>query len=461
MNACFRKGHRHWLIVLSLIPAWAFPAGGQADPDADERRQGRRTPVVEVFEACREAVVNISATQFVENRGFGGLGDIDAMFEEFFDMPRFPRERVRLQAVGSGFILHEDGYIVTNAHVVTQTAERKVVFADGSEFDAEIIAIEPASDLAILKIDTGHSLPTLPLGRSDDLMVGETVIAIGNPLGYQHTVTAGVVSALERVLDVSAELQFTGLIQTDASINPGNSGGPLLNIYGELIGVNTAIRGDAQNIGFAIPVDQLRAKLPELLSIERRYRVETGLALTGGGPVRVDGVAPASAAVEAGIRPGDQIVEIDGQPVENLVDFHIGLLGHRPGDQVDVKVMRGSTTVLASLELRERPLPDGAALSAGRLGVILEEIGGHELDRIGLRGDSALRVAGIERGSPAEALELREGDLLVELNGQFPATLGDIGVMWEQIPPQAVVRITIMRVAGNTRYQATTSVRTR
>jgi serine protease Do len=291
--------------------------------------------------------------------------------------------------------------------------------------------------------------------------VGETVIAIGNPLGYQHTVTAGVVSALDRVLDIDQDLQFTGLIQTDASINPGNSGGPLLNIFGELIGVNTAIRGDAQNIGFAIPVDQLREKLPELLSIERRYRVETGLVLHGGKPVEVERVLADSAATEAGLRPGDSIIEIDGQPVDDLVDFHIGLLGHRPGDRVDLKVKRGSTTLLAAMELRERPLPDGAELTAERLGMMLEEIDSHELERIGLRGPSALRVVGVEGGSPAEALELREGDLFIELNGQFPATLGDLGIMWEQIPPQSVVRITVMRVAGNTRYQSTTSVRTR
>jgi S1-C subfamily serine protease len=126
-----------------------------------------------------------------------------------------------------------------------------------------------------------------------------------------------------------------------------------------------------------------------------------------------------------------------------------------------LKVRRGSTTLLAALDLRERPLPDGAELTAERLGFVLEEIDSRELEGMGLRGPSALRVVEVERGSPAEGLELREGDLFIELNGQFPATLGDLGVMWEQIPPQSVVRITIMRVAGNTRYQSTTSVRTR
>src|SRR5690606_783552 len=149
-------------------------------------------------------------------------------------------------SVGSGFVLHAAGYIVTNAHVVARTAERHVIFADGSEYDAQVVAIDEPHDLAILKIDPAdRDLKPTPLGTSDDLMVGETVIAIGNPFGYQHTVTAGVVSALGRTLPVTEQHSLKGLIQTDASINPGNSGGPLLNVLGQLVGINTAIRADA------------------------------------------------------------------------------------------------------------------------------------------------------------------------------------------------------------------------
>ena len=155
----------------------------------------------------------------------------------------------------------------------------KVIFADGRELEAEIVAVDTEHDLTVLSVKTHEPIQAIKLGRSDDLMIGETVIAVGNPLGFQNTVTVGVVSALDRTLRFSDRVSYQGLIQTDASINPGNSGGPLLNINGELIGINTAIRGDAQNIGFAIPVDQLRALLPEILDIERLKRARIGMRL--------------------------------------------------------------------------------------------------------------------------------------------------------------------------------------
>ena len=180
-------------------------------------------------------------------------------------MPERPRRRVTRQSAGSGFIIHPDGYLVTNAHVIARTTEQSVIFANGREYDARVVASDPQRDLAILKIDAGVPLPTLPLGRSDDLMQGETVIAIGNPLGLQHTVTAGVVSATDRSIEVNGGLAFEGLIQTDASINPGNSGGPLLDLRGRVIGMNTAIKPQANSIGFAIPVIMIRELLPSLL----------------------------------------------------------------------------------------------------------------------------------------------------------------------------------------------------
>jgi len=170
---------------------------------------------------------------------------------------RGPQVEQQVRVLGSGFVVHEDGYIVTNAHVVADVSQLKVVFNDGREFQAQIVSEDTSKDLAVLSLKNVTDLPFIELGRSSDLMIGETVVCIGNPLGYASTVTSGVVSAVGRDLQVSEGFWMRGLIQTDASINPGNSGGPLLNINGELIGINTAIRADAQNIGFAIPVDTL------------------------------------------------------------------------------------------------------------------------------------------------------------------------------------------------------------
>src|SRR5690606_38991127 len=178
-------------------------------------------------------------------------------------------------------------------------------------------------------------------GQSDDLLIGETVIAIGNPLGLQNTVTAGVISALDRTLEINDESAYSGLIQTDASINPGNSGGPLLNVFGELVGVNTAIRGDAQNICFASPVQRLHETLPDLLDVERRYRIVTGMKVAGSQAPTVVRVEPGSPAAKAGVQVGDVARMINGERIIKAVDFYISLIGKQPGDRIDVTVERG------------------------------------------------------------------------------------------------------------------------
>ena len=259
-----------FLVALSLMPRLAVAA---------EPVNLRRTPVVEVFETNRDAVVNINTTQTVRQR-FGMFPDRfmdDPLFRRFFRGRTFERD-VKRRSLGSGFIVHAAGYIVTNAHVVDRADEVDVILADGSELEAEVLASDAEQDLAIIKIAPaeGRELPTVELGTSSDLLVGEPVVAIGNPLGYQHTVTSGIISALDRTLPLTEQWQIAGLIQADAPINPGNSGGPLLNAYGQVIGITTAIRGDAQNIGFAIPVATLRRMIPELLSPLAINRVDLG-----------------------------------------------------------------------------------------------------------------------------------------------------------------------------------------
>jgi serine protease Do len=447
--------------IVALAGLITFQAVAGTGSTTDDGRERRRTPVVEVFESCRDAVVNIAATQFVDRPAFAEFDDI---FERFFDRaPIGPRRRYQMTSVGSGFILHEAGYIVTNAHVVNRTADRKVVFVDGSEHDAEIVAMDPQTDLAILKIEADRPLKTLRLGSSSDLMIGETVIAIGNPLGYQHTVTAGVVSAIDRAIDVSERVHFEGLIQTDASINPGSSGGPLLNVLGELIGVNTAIRADAQNIGFAIPVDQMRQRLPEMLSIERRSRVEIGLSLTEE-PERgviVREVQPASAGERAGLRPGDVIERVGRSHADSLVDVYLAMLQNKPGDVVELEVRRGERSIITSLELFERPPADGAALALERLGVTLESLDGVSLQALGFRGSGALRVVSVAPESPADAIDMKPGDFLINVGGQFPATLGDLGALLEGTSSGETIRITFMRGTANSRAQWTVNVKLR
>ncbi|MDY7109186.1 MAG: trypsin-like peptidase domain-containing protein [Planctomycetota bacterium] len=439
--------HARMMVLCLLVVACLAPAAPAAEHDADRQaqRERRRSPVVEVFQRTRDAVVNIAATEIVTVRSRSPL---DGFFEDFFDMPRrSPRTRqYKMNNLGSGFIIHPDGYIVTNAHVVARSAELKAIFADGREYPAQIIASDRQRDLAVLKIEAESSLPTLPLGRSDDLMIGETVIAIGNPLGYEHTVTAGVVSAVKRDIAVTDELAFTGLIQTDASINPGNSGGPLLNVLGELIGVNSAIRGDAQNIGFAIPVDQLREVLPELLDVERRQRIDSGLRVGALGEPRVIEVRADSPADEAGIQPGDVLLAVDGRPVRKGVDFDIALLNHDAGDELDLTLRRGERQVDAELRLAARPAPDGRELARGKLGIEVHALPADVAEQLGLSRSAGLLVTEIEPGGPADEAGLQRRDILLALGRHAVASVDDLGHLLEQVESGDVVAVHVLRV---------------
>jgi len=444
-----RRAHAVVVLALLLSP-FAGPAGADdRDLTEDQRRAIRRSPVVEVFEATRDAVVNISSTEIVTVRRSMGL---DLLFEDMFDMP--PRTRtVERTSVGSGVVIHADGYVVTNAHVVARTAERRAIFADGRTYDCDIIAIDVGRDLAVLKIhdpempgdDAGTGpMPVVALGRSNDLMIGETVVAIGNPLGFQHTVTAGVISAVDRDLRFSRDLALTGLIQTDASINPGNSGGPLLNVFGELIGINTAIRGDAQNIGFAIPIDQLRELLPTMLDVERRYRVLAGLRIDPIGEPRVTRVLEGSPADRAGLEPGDLLRSIDGEPVRDGIEWDIALIGARPGRSIELGVERDGERRIARVELVPHPTVDPRALAWQRLGIRVEPLREDYARR--LRRDGALVVADLERGGPAEEIGVRRNDILLSLGRHEVDTMEDLGILLEQIETGDTVDVTLLRL---------------
>jgi serine protease Do len=440
------------LIAASLAPAIAVRAGQPPAPSASDPRAIRRTPVVDVFEANRDAVVNISSKEIItvqERPGFGGI------FDDLFDMPfRQPRTRqLERTSVGSGFVIHPDGYICTNAHVVAQTAERKVTFADGREYEAQIVAIDTQRDVAVLKIQADAALHPIKLGHSSDIMIGETVVAIGNPLGLQNTVTAGVVSATNRDLEFGPEKTLKGLIQTDASINPGNSGGPLLNVLGELIGINTAIRGDAQNIGFAIPVDRLREVLPELLDVERRYRVVAGVTVDSLNAPRVVSIKPGSPAETAGLRTGDVVRQIDQRPVHEGVDFYIGLINHKPGDTVRVQVERDGKPVEASLKLASRPAPDGGKLAREKMGIDVQPLSEDVAQSLGFSGTTGLIVTRVEPKGPADRLGLERRDVITTVGRHAVTSMEDLGELLEQTRSGETVPMIVLRSEGRRKYQ--------
>jgi serine protease Do len=398
-----------------------------ADARGEAPAQQRRSPVVEVFEQCRGAVVNISTTRVQRVRMRSGL-PWDDIFD--FGAPLFRTQRIR--SIGSGVVIHENGYIVTNAHVVAQTSDAQATFADGHSADARVVSVDPAHDLAVLKIETDSPLPRVKLGRSGDILVGETVVAIGNPLGLEHTVTAGIVSAVNRELNFGGGVTYEGLIQTDAAINPGNSGGPLLNVNAELIGINTAIRGDAQNVGFAIPVARLWELLPGMLDIERRARVRFGLKV-GGPEAEVVAVRPDSPAAGAGLRPGDRIVRFNGAALRDGIDYYVHLLERKPGDQVFLDYSRGGKTRRAEVALEPVPPPDGRKLALKLFGMELSPISDSLRRRLGLPEEIGLVVTAVQPDGPAGRAEIVPGDVILRVDGVTLHSLEQLGLTLEHV----------------------------
>ena len=406
--------------MLSLL---ALAALLVAAPTA--RQEPRVTATVEVVELCRAAVVNVSATHIVTENASP------------FDFFETPRER-KQSSVGSGSIIHPAGYVLTNAHVIAVATELTVTMASGKTWPAHVVASLPEDDIAIVKIDLPHHelVPALTLGRSDDVMVGESVIAIGNPVGLGHTVTTGIISATQRELMPRPNVKMTGLLQTDAAINPGNSGGPLLNVLGEQIGVNTAIRGDAQNVGFAIGVDRVRALLPRLLAVENRTRAADGARLSLGLALAIQivndeevlvvkEVAAASPAARARVEKGSVVVGVapasgngngngdgDGDGEGSIVSSLIWLYETEPGEKVQMRLRlpEGSIDVV-ELSPRARPPPDGRALAKDRLGLVLADLDPATAVRLGLRGGVVVKAS----DGPARQAGIAVGDLVVRL----------------------------------------------
>lgn len=420
------------LMSLSLLVA-------QDRPSASDARAARRTPVVEAYEKARDAVVNITASETIQVSRWGSLP-----MEEMFNLPRRPVTTQRT-SIGSGFVIHEDGYVVTNAHVAAQGADLEVSFADGTKYAAEIVARDAARDLAVLKIDARQALKTIPLGRSDDLMVGETTLAIGNPVGMQNTVTTGIVSALHRDLDFNGRVMYGDVIQTDAGINPGNSGGPLLNILGELIGVNTAIRTDAQNIGFAIPVDQLKKLLPDLLDLEKVRRTRVGVRVDAAEP-RVVQVRADTPAARAGLSTGDVLQSIGSRPIRSGADFYMGMLEHKPGDEVELTYARDGKTLTAKLHLEPAPKLDGRDLALRLYGIRVDALSEKAARQLGWSRNEGVVLTEVEPNSPASQAGLQPGDLLYTLGPYRVRGLEQIGPLLEEVESGSRAEVGVVRM---------------
>ncbi|MFZ7112399.1 MAG: trypsin-like peptidase domain-containing protein [Desulfatiglandales bacterium] len=385
----------------------------------------RRSPVVIAVERVGPAVVNISTTVHERMGSAFSFGGED-FFRDFFP-ELFSREYTRT-SLGSGVIIDgKKGYIVTNHHVVAGAAEIKVTTSESREFMAKVLGSDPRSDIAVLQIETKDGLPEVEMGSAADLMIGETVIAIGNPFGLSHTVTTGVISALDRSVRTEERI-FTHFIQTDASINPGNSGGPLLNIDGELIGINTAIYQKAQGIGFAIPIDKASRIVKELLRAGEVRFPWLGLELQGlteplrrsfgFGPAKkgilVSDVIGGSPADRAGLKRGDILMAMGGIPVADLQDYREGLAEFTPSDSLSLKIFRKGKELEFSVKLASFPPELSRELVYRRLGIRIGRPDGATLRRYGLR--DGVMITEVRSDSEAGRSGLASGDLILKVN---------------------------------------------
>lgn len=406
---------RHVTVLLATILALA----SQEDAAASELR---RSPAVQAVQAARPAVVNIHGQKTV-----------------LFDRPESHTTEAsrRVNGMGTGVILDERGYILTNFHVVDGVREIQVTLADRKTAVGRLVAYDRQEDLAIIKVDTDHPLARIPIGTSSDLMAAETVIAIGNAYGYEHTVTQGIVSSLHRDVQVSETQYYEDLIQTSAPINPGNSGGPLLNIDGQMVGINVAVRAGAQNIAFAIPVDRAIATATRLLSVEQLNKTWHGIVVTSGSErgegVLVDDVESGSPAERAGLIPGDLLRRIGDVEIARALDVERALLGMREGAAAKIELERDGR--LQTLELTVAARGNRAAapvLSPLQqktweiFGMALEPIAPQEFLRRDTPYNGGLKVFSVRRGGAAERQGIRPGDILVGMHGWETASEGDI-----------------------------------
>jgi serine protease Do len=333
-------------------------------------------------------------------------------------------------ATGSGFLLGPEGYVVSNHHVVKDAQWIQVRLADGRVFDAELVGSDPDTDLALLRVMEGSDLPSVVLGDSDRLEVGDWVVAIGNPFGLDRSVSHGLISAKERVLGVGPLDDF---IQTDALINPGNSGGPLFNMRGEVVGVNSAVISNAQGIGFAVPINMVKDLLPNLLDnghVERGWLGMTVVEEPGKHSAQVVDVYPGGPAAAAGLRSGDRVTTINGRPVDSYLQLlrKISLLA--PGTLVRMGVQRGTAAREFTARVAERPVrptpPGGPIDSQGdldRLGLTVSDLDAESASRLGARSPFGAWVVQVVPSGPAARAGLRQGDVVVEAAGQRVASV--------------------------------------
>ena len=365
----------------------------------------RRNQVVEVVENTSESVVNISAEKVMRRN----VMPFEDLFFDFFNP--FPN-LYKIENLGTGVITNTSGIVITNYHVIEGAKNIKITTLKGDIYNAEILGSDENSDIAILKIkDANKIFKAANLGTSKDLLIGESVIAIGNPMGLSNTVTTGVISALKRKVKGESGTIYSDFIQTDAAINPGNSGGPLLNILGEVIGINTAIIKNAQGIGFAIPIDRAKKILKDIINFGEVKPVFCGISLEKGSNVikNVLSLSPFSS-----LKKGDKILKVGDVDIRDREDFYSELFNYNEGDRVNLTIMRGGEKIKISEILKKPPEKIGEIILKENIGILIEET------------RKGIKIKKVLRASQADKIGIDPDDFILGINGFKTENLEDI-----------------------------------
>jgi serine protease Do len=425
--------------VLIALLTCAVSAHAHAD------QASRRTPVVAAAESGAPSTVNIVSTQAVVDSGNPFVRG-DPVFDEFFRRFMNPRPS-QVQSLGTGVIIHRDGYVLTNEHVLAGSTQIRVSLADGRQFDATLVGGDPTSDLAVVRVHADGPLPAPKLGNSDDVMIGETVVAIGNPFGLNHTVTTGVLSAVNRSIRGDGR-EYHGFLQTDASINPGNSGGPLLNLDGEVIGINTAILGNAQGIGFAIPINRARRIVDDLIQHGEVVPAWLGILLqeltpqlrealgTEGSPgVLISTVYADTPAARAGMLRGDVVISVDGADVRTRRDFYEIARSLTVGQRTLLVLDRAGERLTVELGAEKFPESRADEFAQVLLGLELAERSAELEAKYDVQTQRGVFVVRVVSHSAAAERGLRPGDVVLQI-GQ------------DRVDDRAALRRSIPKILG-------------
>jgi serine protease Do len=442
------SGLGYFLGFMLLCVLWGSPVAGQDRVPTEDRvgpalLEAWQNAVIQLQQTTGRTVVSIKTQS--QDRRKPQVGK------------ETPKGEPPHRGVGAGVIVDPRGFVLTNHHVIDRAEEIELTLADGRTFTGRVIGRDPKTDLAVIKVDTDEELPVATLGDSDTLKVGHWAVAIGNPFGLGHSLTVGVISGVGRgELGLST---FEDYIQTDAAINPGNSGGPLLNIHGEVIGINTAINPVGRGIGFAIPINMAKAVMQQLVENGRVVRGYLGVviqtlspelagkfAIGENGGVLIGDILQGSPADKAGLKRGDVILDFAGRSVHKMQELQHLVASLRPGTPVQVKVLRDRQEQLLALEIGEQKDSEPKAEAAGsRFGLTLDALNKELAKQFNLRVDEGVVITNVETGSAAARDGLRKGDVILEIERIPVANLDAFKTVASKLNPSEHVLLLILR----------------